>query len=108
MRSTYLVCYDISNARRLAKVGQAMRGFGDRVQYSIFECRFTRLDLMKCQRRLSEIINTREDQVMFVDLGPSDGRGERVITTIGIPYGRVNTPCVIVDADSARQPCRRR
>jgi CRISPR-associated protein Cas2 len=109
MRSTYLVCYDICNPHRLAKVGKTMRGFGDRLQYSVFECRFTSMDLIKCQQRLLQIINTREDQVMFVNLGPVEGRGDRVITTIGVPYGRVDTPCLIVDDDSRRAaPGRRR
>jgi CRISPR-associated protein Cas2 len=109
MRSTYLVCYDICNPLRLAKVGKTMRGFGDRVQYSIFECRFTKTDLVKCQQRLSKIINAREDQVMFVNLGPVDGRADRVISTIGVAYGRVEAPCLIVDGDTVRlTPGRRR
>ena len=109
MRSTYLVCYDICNPLRLAKVGKTMRGFGDRVQYSIFECRFTKTDLIRCQQRLSKIINTREDQVMFVNLGPVDGRADRVITTLGLAYARMEAPCLIVDGDSARLgPGRRR
>lgn len=109
MRSTYLVCYDICNPYRLAKVGKTMRSFGDRVQYSIFECRFTKTDLVKCQQRLSKIINTREDQVMFVNLGPAEGRADRVITAIGLPYGRMEAPCLIVDDETARLgPGRRR
>lgn len=102
MRSTYLVCYDICDPRRLARVGKTMRGYGDRVQYSIFECRFTRMDLIRCQERLSRIINAREDQVLFVNLGPADGRAERVITAIGVPYSRIDAPCLIVgDEDSS-------
>lgn len=109
MRSIYLVCYDICNPQRLARVGKTMRGFGDRVQYSIFECRFTRADLILCQQRLTKIINAREDQVMFVNLGPAAGRGDRVITAIGVPYGRVEAPCLIVDHDTVRiAPGRRR
>lgn len=109
MRNTYLVCYDICNPTRLARVGKAMRDFGDRVQYSIFECRFTRTDLLRCQQRLTKIINAREDQVMFVDLGPADGRASRVITTLGLAYGRMDAPVLIVDGDSVRTgPGRRR
>ena len=49
MRSTYLVCYDISDDKRLRKVFQAMRNFGDHLQYSVFECQFTEVGLVKCQ-----------------------------------------------------------
>lgn len=109
MRSTYLVCYDICHPHRLAKVGKTMRGFGDRVQYSIFECRFTKTDLIKCQQRLSKIINAREDQVMFVNLGPVEGRADRVISTLGLAYARMEAPCLIVDDESPRLgPGRRR
>jgi CRISPR-associated protein Cas2 len=38
MRNTYLVCYDISNDKRLRAVYKTMRDFGDHLQYSIFEC----------------------------------------------------------------------
>lgn len=38
MRSTYLVCYDICNDKRLRKVFQVVRGYGDHLQYSVFEC----------------------------------------------------------------------
>jgi CRISPR-associated protein Cas2 len=108
MRHTYLVCYDICHPDRLARVGQTMRGFGDRVQYSIFECRFTPTDLVKCQARLSDLINPREDQVMFVNLGPVDGRADRVISTLGLAYSRIDSPCLIVDEASARTRAGRR
>jgi CRISPR-associated protein Cas2 len=31
-----------------------------------------------------------------VNLGPSSGRGERVITALGIPYTCIDAPCIIV------------
>ena len=34
MRSSYLVCYDISDDKRLRKVFKLMRGFGDHLQFS--------------------------------------------------------------------------
>lgn len=97
MRNSFLVCYDIANEKRLAKVGKAMRGFGDHLQYSIWECQFTPTDLARCRHRLSEIINHRDDQVLFVDLGPVEGRGERVITALGKAYTPIDAPCIIVE-----------
>jgi hypothetical protein len=35
----------------------------------VFECQLTQADLARCQFRLSETIDHREDQVLFVDLG---------------------------------------
>lgn len=45
MRFSYLVCDDISDEKRLRKVFQAMRGYGDHLQYSVFECQLTAVDL---------------------------------------------------------------
>jgi CRISPR-associated protein Cas2 len=96
MRQSYLVCYDITDDRRLRKVFKLMRGFGDHLQYSVFECQFTPSDLIRCRTELARIIKHTEDQVLFVHLGPSEGRGDRVITALGLPYTAVDAPCIIV------------
>lgn len=96
MRSSYLVCYDITDDKRLKKVFKAMRGYGDHLQYSVFECQFTPSDLVRCRAELGAIIDHSEDQVLFVDLGPSEGRGERVISALGVPYTSMDSPCLIV------------
>jgi CRISPR-associated protein Cas2 len=97
MRNTFLVCYDISNDLRLRRVHKTMCGFGDRLQYSVFECRFSPADLARCRHALGKLIHHREDQVLFVDLGPSAGRGDRVITSLGRVYSAIDAPCIIVD-----------
>jgi CRISPR-associated protein Cas2 len=97
MRKTYLVCYDICDDRRLHKVHKTMRGFGDRLQYSVFECQLNAVDLARCRHRLGDLIDHRVDQVIFVDLGPVEGRGDRVITASGKPYSPLDSPCIIVD-----------
>ena len=96
MRHSYLVCYDITDDRRLRKVFQTMRNYGDHLQYSIFECQFTPQDLVRCRADLARIINHAQDQVLFVNLGPAEGRGERVITALGMPYTPIDAPCLIV------------
>jgi CRISPR-associated protein Cas2 len=96
MRTSYLVCYDICEDKRLRKVFETMRNYGDHLQYSVFECQLTPMDLAKCRAELSEIINHSEDQVLFVSLGPSEGRGDRVITALGKPYSTMDSPCIVV------------
>lgn len=96
MRNTYLVCYDIRDNKRLRKVFKTMRDFGDHLQYSVFECRFTATDLARCRHVLSEIINHSDDQVLFIDLGPTEGRGDRVITALGQAYSPIDAPCFVV------------
>ena len=96
MRTSYLVAYDISNDKRLRHVFQIMRGYGDHLQYSIFECQLSHFDLVNLRIELSSVIHSDEDQVLFVNLGPAEGRGDRVITALGRPYTRVDAPCIIV------------
>lgn len=96
MRSTYIVCYDIADDKRLRKVFKTMKAFGDHIQYSVFECQLSPRDLIQCRQRLSEIINNAQDQVLFIDLGPSEGRGERVIAALGQAYQPFDAACMIV------------
>jgi CRISPR-associated protein Cas2 len=96
MRMSYLVCYDIADEKRLRKVFKVMRGYGDHLQFSVFECQMTAMDLARCRNELSEVINHDLDQVLFVNLGPAEGRGERVITALGKPYAPIDAPCIVV------------
>lgn len=96
MRKSFLVCYDISDDKRLRKVFQTMRGYGDHLQYSIFECQLNSTDLIHLRGELGAIIHHDKDQVLFVDLGPAEGRGDRVITALGKPYTNLDAPCIVV------------
>lgn len=103
MRNTYLVTYDVCDDKRLARVLKTMRGFGEHLQYSVFECDLSQADLARCRHRLSEIIDHRKDQVLFVDLGPVGGRGDRVITALGRPYSSLDSSCIVVDGRPAKK-----
>lgn len=96
MRTSYLVSYDISNDKRLRQVFKVMRGYGDHLQYSVFECQLSQADLLRLRSELTQIIVREEDQVLFVNLGPADGRGDRVITALGRPYTRLDAACIVV------------
>ncbi len=96
MRNSYLVCYDISDDKRLRQVFKAMRNYGDHLQFSVFECQMTPTDLARCRAELAAIIHHTEDQVLFVNLGPAEGRGDRVIVALGKPYSAIDSPCIVV------------
>ncbi|HOP99201.1 MAG TPA: CRISPR-associated endonuclease Cas2 [Verrucomicrobiota bacterium] len=96
MRTTYLVCYDIANDKRLRKTFKVCSNFGNHLQYSIFECDLTPAEKVELKMALSAVINHDEDQVLFVSLGPAEGRGDRVITALGLPYIRLDAPCYVV------------
>lgn len=83
MRTVYLVTYDISDPVRLRNVFKLMSRHGDHLQLSVFRCHLNDRERIRLEVELSEIIHHRQDQVLFVDLGPEEGRGEEVIHSIG-------------------------
>lgn len=96
MRNSYIVSYDVADPKRLRLVFKAIRAWGDHLQLSVFECQLTPLDLVRLREQLAAIINHHEDQVLFVDLGPAEGRGDRVITALGKPYVNIDAPLIVV------------
>ena len=70
MRNIYVVCYDISNDRRLRRVYKIMRGFGQHIQFSGFRCELSARERIEMIAALSPVINHDEDQVLLVDIGP--------------------------------------
>ena len=95
MRTTYLVCYDITDDKRLRRVFKACKNYGDHLQYSVFECDLNPAEKVALECDLGEVINHDEDQVLFVALGPTEGRGDRVITALGLPYSKLDAPCFV-------------
>lgn len=83
MRIRYIVSYDISDPKRLRRVFRTMKGFGDALQLSVFRCDLSASERVLLIEALSKVINHREDQVIIVDIGPVDGRGQDRIETIG-------------------------
>ncbi len=96
MRTSYIVCYDICDDKRLRRVFKALRDVGDHLQYSVFECQLTPSGLARLKAGLAGIIHHTEDQVLFVSLGPAETRPERTITALGKPYSPVNAPCIVL------------
>jgi hypothetical protein len=64
--------------------------------YLVFECQLRALDLVELRTALAGVIHHDEDQILFVDLGPAEGRGDRVITALGRPYTALDSPCIVV------------
>ena len=79
---SYLVCYDISDPKRLRKVASACEDFGYRRQLSVFLCRVSATDFVRLRNRLYEIIQHDEDQVLFI---PICAKCAAAIEAIGRP-----------------------
>ena len=80
------MCYDISDPSRLRRVAKVCESFGQRLQYSVFECPLDDLRYEKLKDALGRIIKHDDDQVMFASLGPETSKQVFRIETIGLPY----------------------
>lgn len=96
MRQTYIVSYDVSDKKRLRKVFKLMQGYGDHVQLSVFRCELTHRGLVELRARLGGLIHHEQDQVLFVDVGPEEGRGATSISAMGRPYSPPERCAVVV------------
>jgi CRISPR-associated protein Cas2 len=96
MRQTFIVSYDISCPKRLRRVYRLMRGWGDHIQLSVFRCEMNARELVELRSRLAKIINSVEDQVLFVDVGPVEGRGSTSIRAIGKTYTPPERTAIVV------------
>jgi CRISPR-associated protein Cas2 len=65
---SWLVCYDISDPKRLRKVATACEDYGTRRQLSVFLMRLSRTEFVRLRTRLHDLIHHREDQVLFIPL----------------------------------------
>jgi CRISPR-associated protein Cas2 len=75
-RHWYLVCYDIRDPRRLQRVAKHLKGYGQRVQLSIFRCRLNARQLERLKWELTAMLAS-EDDMMYI------GLCDRCVTHVG-------------------------
>jgi CRISPR-associated protein Cas2 len=80
-----LVSYDVSTVtpegrRRLQQMAKACKDFGQRVQYSVFECEVDPAQWERLKARLTRILEPQEDSLRFYYLGSN---WERRVEHIG-------------------------
>ncbi len=68
----FMICFDISDERRLAKVSDTMENYGCRVQRSVFECFLDDLQLANLKDKIKRLIDPEKDQVRYYILCPRD------------------------------------
>lgn len=81
-----LVTYDVNTLtkegrRRLRKLSKACQGYGQRVQFSVFECTVNEAQKEQLVARLTTIIDKNEDSLRLYQLR---GSRETVVECFGI------------------------
>ncbi len=96
MRRCYLVCYDISNDKRLRQIFKLMKGYGEHWQYSIFFCVLRPIDRVRMQGELEDTMNQKDDQVLIIDLGENQAAARAATTVLGQALGGMEMGVVVV------------
>jgi CRISPR-associated protein Cas2 len=90
---SWLVCYDISDPKRLRQVATTCEDFGTRYQYSVFLCRLSRTQFERLRGRLYELIDKEADQVLFL---PVCNKCVSKMESMGRPMAAVDARDVVV------------
>jgi CRISPR-associated protein Cas2 len=62
----YLVCFDIVDDATRQKVAKVLKGYGIRVQKSVFECpELTEKQFLKLKEKMESLIDATEDSVRY-------------------------------------------
>jgi len=86
MRKRYLIAYDVSDDKRRTAIFKTLMGNGDHVQFSVFLCQLSDVELARLKGNLGQSVNARQDQVVILDLGPADNDLASRFECIGKAY----------------------
>ena len=64
----YVISYDIPDNRRRTQLAKVLKGFGTRVQYSVFEAHLNRSQFDQMKQAVARVIDTAEDSVRYYAL----------------------------------------
>lgn len=63
-----VVAYDIANDKRRSKIVKLLEQYGERINYSVFECMLTRQQRKELQQGIEAIVDEKEDQIVFYNI----------------------------------------
>mgnify|MGYP001150244250 FL=1 len=78
----YLISYDITDNRIRGKIAKELSGYGQRVQYSVFECRITEQQYKELYQKL--VILMQEEEEGNIRIYNICGKCEQKLSTVGI------------------------
>jgi len=76
----YIVTYDIGDQKRWRAVFKLMHGYGDWLQFSVFQCRLSPRRHAELLATLDEIIHHDDDHVLMLDIGVADNVVPRIVS----------------------------
>lgn len=78
-----VVSYDVPDDRRRLKLAKALKDYGERVQYSVFECHLETAQIDRMRARVERLIAAEEDSVRIYRLC---GSCAEVVALLGVAH----------------------
>jgi len=91
----YIVAYDIADQKRWRQVFRTMKGYGEWLQLSVFQCRMTKRRQAELVAAIADVINHRADHVVMLDFGPADQASPRIVS-LGKEFEPLTREAVII------------
>ena len=91
----FIVTYDIADPKRWRAIFALMKGYGEWLQLSVFQCRLSQRRHAELIATVDEIIHHSEDHVLVMDLGRADAVDPRV-TSLGKEFTAVAREAIVV------------
>lgn len=91
----YLVAYDIRDPKRWRRVFRVMKGYGEWLQLSVFQCRMSRKRHAELIALLDGIFQHDDDHVVLIDVGAVKAVEPKVVS-LGKDFQPVERSPVIV------------
>ena len=95
MERLYIVSYDIRDERRWRRVFKLMKGYGECLQLSVWQCRLSRRRHAELVALLDGVIRAQDDHVVMMDLGPADDV-KPLVVSLGKPFTPVERQAIVV------------
>lgn len=64
----HVISYDIPDDRRRGQLAKVLKGFGTRVQYSVFEAHLTNAQFQQMKDAVARVIDLNKDSVRYYAL----------------------------------------
>lgn len=92
----YIVAYDISDQQRWRRIFKVMKGYGEWLQLSVFQCRLTAQQHAELVALLDGIIHHKEDHILLLDFGQADHVTPRIISLGKTDFTPIENQPIIV------------
>lgn len=92
----YIITYDISDPKRWRSVFKLMKGYGEWLQLSVFQCRLSRRRHTELVALLDDLIHHDQDHILSIDVGAVDTVNPRISSLGKTGYQPVEREPIII------------